>query len=115
MNDEDSVRKLEEVARDLMMRIQASETSAASDIAQLEASAVEGIDMLRWRRWRRHFDETSEMRSQYDAIIKELAGYTGPEPASRRSSARRSPTTFKGTSNGSAKRRAQRKIAQRPG
>jgi hypothetical protein len=80
MNDENA-RKLEEDARDLMMRIQASETAAAHDIAQMEAGGAEDIDILRWRRWRRHFDETSDMRARYQAIIKELASYTGPEPS----------------------------------
>jgi hypothetical protein len=113
MNDENSVRKLEEDARDLMMRIQASETSAANDIAQLEADAVEDIDVQRWRRWRRHFDETSEMRSRYQAIIRELAGYTGPEPAARRNPGRRPHIAYKGATDGSTFRKPQEKIGQR--
>jgi hypothetical protein len=106
MNDENA-RKLEEDARDLMMRIQASETSAAHDIAHMEAGGAEDIDILRWRRWRRHFDETEDMRARYQAIIKELASYTGPEP-----SARRDPERQHGGSKGANDLKPHEKLPQ---
>jgi len=106
MNDENA-RKLEEDARDLMMRIQASETAAAHDIAQMEAGGAEDIDILRWRRWRSHFDETSDMRARYQAIIKELASYTGPEP-----SVGGDPQRPHGGANGASDLKPQEKLPQ---